>query len=67
MRPSGSTAVASRTSIPAPESASDPRWIMCHACACPDSALYWHIGETTMRLGSVSARSVAGEKSLDIS
>ena len=34
---------------------------MCHAVASPRSAEYWHIGDTTMRLGSVTPRSVAGE------
>jgi hypothetical protein len=34
---------------------------MCHAVASPRSAEYWHIGETTMRFGSVTLRSVSGE------
>src|SRR5262245_32571346 len=63
MRPSGSTAVASMVSIPAPDSAIEPRWIMCQACACPSTAEYWHIGEITMRLRKVSPRNVIGEKS----
>ena len=54
---------ASMHSMPAPDSAILPRWIMCHAVASPRSAEYWHIGETTMRLGSVTLRSVSGEKS----
>src|SRR5471032_2525241 len=63
IRPSGSTEVASRQSMPAPESARCPRWIMCHALASPRSAEYWHIGETTMRFGTVTLRSVNGENS----
>jgi hypothetical protein len=34
---------------------------MCHAVASPRTAEYWHIGETTMRFGSVTPRSVKGE------
>ena len=60
MRPAGSTAVASMHSMPAPDSARLPRWIMCQAVAAPSSAEYWHIGETTMRLGSVRPRSANG-------
>ena len=47
---------------PAPESARLPRWIMCQSVAQPSSAEYWHIGEMTMRLGSVMVRRVSGEK-----
>src|SRR5476651_762543 len=64
MRPSGSTAVASMHKAPAPDSARAPRWIMCQAVARPSSAEYWHIGETTMRLGSVIPRNARGENSL---
>jgi hypothetical protein len=31
----------------------------------PSSALYWHMGETTMRFASSSERSEIGEKSFD--
>jgi hypothetical protein len=36
---------------------------MCHAVASPFSAMYWHIGDTTTRLSSVSPRRVIGAKS----
>ncbi len=63
MRPSGSTAVASRISSPAPDRASWPRWIMCQSVALPSSAEYWHIGAITMRFGRVSPASSIGWKS----
>src|ERR1700694_5813059 len=37
---------------------------MCHAFASPTSAEYWHIGETTMRLGRFTLRSVNGANRL---
>src|SRR3546814_14829487 len=40
-----------------------PRWARCQSVALPFSALYSHIGETTMRLGKVRPRSEIGEKS----
>src|SRR3954470_10749524 len=61
MRPMGSTAVASLHSIPAPDSASEPRWTMCHSLAWPSCEEYWHIGDTTIRLERVTPRSVMGE------
>ena len=61
IRPSGSTAVASTQSRPAPESAKCPRWIMCQSVARPLSAEYWHMGEMIMRLGRVRLRSESGE------
>ncbi|MGF6600756.1 hypothetical protein P3T23_005495 [Paraburkholderia sp. GAS448] len=36
---------------------------MCQECALPSMATYWHIGDTTMRFGSVTPRSVNGENS----
>src|SRR5271170_1034433 len=67
IRPSRSTWVASRTTRPAPEFASMPRWVMCHSLATPSSAEYWHIGATTMRFGKVRSASFIGEnKTLDI-
>src|SRR6202040_3974442 len=63
MGPERSTWVDSTTSKPAPEFASIPRCVMCQSLALPSSALYWHIGETTMRLASVRLRNVTGEKS----
>jgi len=64
MRPAMFTLVASvMTSAPAP-SENCPRCIKCQSFAEPFSELYWHMGDTTTRLGSVSPRSVTGEKSL---
>src|SRR5258708_38673502 len=63
MRPAASTAVASIISRPAPPTASEPRCSKCHSLALPSSALYWHIGETTMRLASVSSRKAIGVNS----
>src|ERR1700753_1942722 len=58
-----STWVASTTTRPAPELASMPRWVMCQSLAQPSLALYWHIGETTMRLSSSTPASLMGENS----
>src|ERR1700720_2125983 len=52
MRPRRSTWVASITSMPAPELASMPRWVICQSLPTPSSALYWHMGETTMRFAT---------------
>src|SRR3954453_231967 len=64
MRPAASTAVASRNIREAPEFDSIPRCIMCQSLALPFSALYWHMGETTMRLAKVRPASSIGEKRL---
>src|SRR5204863_2811642 len=64
MRPSRVTCVASRMSRPAPEYARWPRCTRCQSFMLPSSAEYWHIGETTMRLGSVMPPSWIGVKSL---
>src|SRR5262245_2306880 len=61
MRPWRSTWVASTTTRPAPELDSMPRWVMCQSLPTPSSALYWHIGETTTRLGSSRPGSLMGE------
>ena len=61
MRPSGSTAVASVQNMPAPDSARAPICMRCHADAAPLSAEYWHMGETTMRLGRRRPRNASGE------
>src|SRR5215468_2046832 len=63
MRPWRSTWVASTTSRPAPELANMPRWVRCQSLATPSLALYWHIGDTTMRFESVSSASLIGENS----
>ncbi len=36
---------------------------MCQSVAEPSSALYWHIGDTTMRLASARPRRAMGVKS----
>src|SRR5882757_5992107 len=63
MRPCRSTSVISATTRPAPELASMPRWVRCQSVATPSLALYWHMGDTTMRLASVRSASRIGEKS----
>src|ERR1043165_9511376 len=63
MRPMRSTPVASTTTSEAPEFASMPRCVVCHGLGTPSSALYWHIGETTMRLVSSSSLILYGENS----
>src|SRR6476620_2784305 len=60
MRPSTVTAVASIVTRPAPDISSWPQWTRCQSVAQPSTAEYWHIGDTTMRFGSVSSRSVSG-------
>src|ERR1700691_4631691 len=61
MRPCRSTWVASTTKSPAPEFESPPRCVMCQSLPTPSSALYWHIGDTTMRFESVRSASFMGE------
>src|SRR5690349_13394343 len=63
MRPRSSTCVASTITSPTPDTANLPRCMRCQSVALPFSALYWHIGETTMRFASVNPRNVIGEKS----
>ena len=38
-----------------------PGWVMCQSSATPSLALYWHIGETAMRLASWRSASFIGE------
>src|SRR3954468_15139895 len=64
MRPSGVTPVASTTNKPAPEHANWPRCIRCQSVMQPSRAEYWHMGETTMRLGRVMPPSWIGVNSL---
>ena len=45
-----------------PATARLPRWTKCQSFAKPSSQLYWHIGETAIRLRSVTSRKVSGEK-----
>src|SRR6185503_6277007 len=63
MRPSRVTLVFSTTNSPAPEQAKVPRCTACQSVMLPSSAEYWHIGETTMRLGSVMPPSSIGVNS----
>src|SRR5690349_7032856 len=64
MRPSRVTPVASTMKRPAHEIANWPTWKSCQSVMEPSSALYWHIGETTTRFGSVMPPSWMGVKSL---
>ena len=57
MRPSRLTSVISVITRPAPPMARLPRCTRCQSFGCPSSARYWHIEETTIRLGSTSSRS----------
>src|SRR5580704_1447825 len=61
IRPCGLTSVISHITSPAQPSEKLPRCIRCQSFAEPLLELYWHIGETTTRLGSVSPRIVIGE------
>ncbi len=64
MRPRASTAVASNTTMPAPPTARLPRWTRCQSFATPSVAEYWHMGDTAIRLRSVTSRSCRGVKSM---
>src|ERR1043166_194631 len=61
MRPARSTSHISAITRPAPELQNSPRGVQCPPGATPSLALYWHIGETTMRLGSSRSASLMGE------
>src|SRR6266480_5960610 len=61
IRPRGLTLVISHMTSPAQPSEKLPRCIRCQSLAEPLSELYWHIGDTTTRLGRVRPRSVMGE------
>src|SRR5262245_16560651 len=61
MRPRRSTSHISATTRPAPELASMPRCVWCQSDATPSLALYWHIGETAIRLASSRPASRMGE------
>jgi hypothetical protein len=56
IRPAGVMAVASTTMRPTPPAAREPRWTRCQSSAMPSFATYWHIGDITIRFGSVSPR-----------
>src|SRR6476660_4499473 len=60
MRPIRETWVASVITSPAAPIANWPRCMTCQSLAEPSSDMYWHIGETTMRLGNVRPRNVKG-------
>src|ERR1700694_593001 len=66
MRPRRSTSVISTTRRLAPELASIPRCVRCQSPAQPSSALYWHMGEITMRLANSSPASRIGENNVDV-
>ena len=61
MRPTGLTLVISVITSAAAPSEKLPRCIRCQSLAEPSVELYWHIGDTTTRLGSVMPRRVIGE------
>src|SRR5215467_8770608 len=61
MRPCGLTLVISHITKPAAPSDILPRCIRCQSLAEPLLELYWHIGDTTTRLGNVRPRIVIGE------
>src|SRR5258705_10682331 len=58
MRPSAVPAGASVITSAAAPTAREPRWTRCQSLANPSWLEYWHIGETTMRWGSVRPREV---------
>src|ERR1700688_1254136 len=60
MRPIAETWVASAITMPAPPAAFAPRFWTCQSSPSPSMALYWHIGDTTMRLRAVTERKVIG-------
>ncbi len=60
MRPMEETWVASVITMPAPPAALAPRFWICQSSPSPSVALYWHIGETTIRLRAVTERKVIG-------
>src|ERR1700720_347262 len=62
MRPRELTLVISHITSPAHPREKLPRCIKCQSLAEPLLELYWHIGDSTTRLGKVSPRSVMGEK-----
>src|SRR5580692_618294 len=63
MRPIAETWVASVNTNPAPPAALEPSVWTCQSSPRPSLALYWHIGETTMRLRAVTDRKLIGWKS----
>jgi hypothetical protein len=60
IRPSGTTAVASVNTRPAPPLANEPKWTRCQSFGTPSTAEYWHIGATQTRLRAVTSRRVIG-------
>src|SRR4026208_2493313 len=62
MRPAGGAALASVIPSAAPPAARVPRCTRCQSFENPSTLEYWHIGETMMRLASVSERSGSGSK-----
>ena len=62
IRPSGVTAVDSVMISPNPPTARDPRCTRCQSVGTPScsSTLYWHMGESQMRLHRVSPRRAIG-------
>ncbi len=54
IRPSAVTAVASTITSATPPAARLPRWTRCQSSANPSLATYWHMGDITIRLRSVT-------------
>jgi hypothetical protein len=52
--------VASAITNPAPPTAGAPRFTKCQSVATPSLDEYWHIGDTPMRLRSVTDLIVSG-------
>src|ERR1700685_2885162 len=65
MRPSAETAAASVKTRDAPPTARLPRCTRCQSVAKPSVLEYWHMGDTTIRLRSVSSRMVSSSNSMD--
>jgi hypothetical protein len=63
IRPSGETADASAITRPYPPVACEPRCTRCQSFGIPSTLLYWHIGDSQMRLRAVTPRRVMGSKS----
>jgi len=52
--------VASVNTMPGPAAALAPKVCTCQSQPSPSSALYWHIGDTAIRLRAVMERKVMG-------
>src|SRR3954453_7566358 len=64
IRPSGTTAVASLITRPAPPRAKEPRCTRCQSDGRPSTEEYWHMGEPHTRLRTRVPREDRGSKRL---